>query len=132
MPPVRIRAEHAWIRKKPNRTGMSYHLRWICPIENRWRSRYVADTAEGAEAARTAFLDGYLSLDWRPRLSGFRRRKDVKSTNREHDEWLKQLSEADEWKDAKEAIRALKVLLRCPDHLRWLRDRLRLGETSST
>lgn len=130
MPPVRLTAEHAWIRPTATRTGVSYHLRWICPIENRWMSRYVADTIEGAEAARAAFLDGALSFDLRPTLSG--RRLGVRSSNKEYDVWLGELLKRDEVADAKESLRALCVLLRHPDHLRLLKEQLGLGKSSPT
>ena len=30
-----------WIRKRDTKQGATYHLRWICPYERRWKSERV-------------------------------------------------------------------------------------------
>lgn len=43
-----------WIRKRATKRGTSYHLRWICPQERRWRNRRVGTDIRRArhEAAK--------------------------------------------------------------------------------
>ena len=39
-----------WIRKRSLAKGRtSYHLRWICPTEHRWKSRHVGTDRKRAE-----------------------------------------------------------------------------------
>lgn len=48
------REPKVWIRKRRTKRGISYHLRWICPQERRWKNRFVGTDVKRArhEAAK--------------------------------------------------------------------------------
>ncbi len=38
-----------WIRKRKTKRGTSYHLRWICPTQHKWRSKCVGSDSRFAQ-----------------------------------------------------------------------------------
>lgn len=42
-------APKVWIRKRATKNKLTYHLRWICPVEKRWKSRLVGTDIKRAQ-----------------------------------------------------------------------------------
>lgn len=50
--------DRAWISKRNTKHGVRYHLRWICPMEKKWKSRCAGTDHGNAVRLRADLLSG--------------------------------------------------------------------------